>query len=111
MKTLSDKRKQLAIEKIMKSNVNKVEILLNPDKFSIFSQEYLEDLIRYGYNKGAEDNGFVDGIRYEKAKILEIIKELNEKFRKTNMIWDLTADELNDTWEEELKEQIKEAEQ
>ena len=41
------------IELILKSNNNKIKILLN-NKNSMMKEEYLEDLIRYGYLSGQE---------------------------------------------------------
>lgn len=50
----------------------------------------------------------VKDVRQKIKNILERIEDFNDSLRKDNLIWRLGADELNDLWEEKVKEIIKE---
>lgn len=37
-----------------------------------------------------------------KGQIKEILREINDDLRKSNKIWEISGDQLNDLWEEEV---------
>ena len=84
------------ILKIKKANCNKVNILLDRNKNSSFIEEYLDDLIRYGFNQG-----FQAGQNKEREEVLKWI----EFYEKT---WDEDKDAMfNEGYMDNLFKELK----